>query len=76
MRQAQTNNSIRVEIQRLWESTITLNLDEDTTVGDALEEAGLPRNSEARVGWELATENDILDNWDIIVVATKKNTQG
>lgn len=75
MRQAQAN-TISVEIQRLWESTITLNLPEDTTVGDALEEAHLPRNAEARIGWELATENDLLDDGDIIVVATKKNTQG
>lgn len=76
MRQAQVNDTISVEIQRLWESTITLNLPEDTTVGDALEEAHLPRNAEARIGWELATENDLLDDGDIIVVATKKNTQG
>lgn len=69
-------DKISVEIQRLWESTIQLNLDEDTTVGDALAEAGLPRNSEARIGWELATENDLLDDGDVIVVATKKNTQG
>jgi ABC-type Fe3+-hydroxamate transport system substrate-binding protein len=71
-----TENQISVEIQRLWESTIQLNLDEDTTVGDALAEAGLPRNAEARIGWELATENDLLDDGDVIVVATKKNTQG
>jgi len=76
MRQAQVKDTISVEIQRLWESTITLTLDVDTTVGDALEEANLPRNAEARIGWELATENDLLDDGDIIVVATKKNTQG
>lgn len=75
MRQANAD-TISVEIQRLWESTITLNLPEDTTVGDALEQAHLPRGIEARVGWELANENDLLDDGDIIVVATKKNTQG
>jgi hypothetical protein len=75
MRQA-INDTISVEIQRLWESTITLDLPEDTTVGEALEKANLPRDTEARVGWELATANDLLDDGDIIVVATKKNTQG
>lgn len=75
MRQA-INGTISVEIQRLWESTIRLDLPEDTTVGEALEKAGLPRDTEARVAWELATANDLLDDEDVIVVATKKNTQG
>lgn len=75
MRQAQSN-TISVEIQRLWESTIRLDLPEDSTVWTALEKAGLPRDTEARVAWELATANDYLDDEDVIVVATKKNTQG
>lgn len=75
MRRA-NESTISVEVQRLWESTITLNLPEDSLVGEALVEAGLPSNSEARVGWELVDENDILDDGDIIVVTTKKNTQG
>lgn len=68
--------NINVKVQRLWESTIDLTLAPDTIIGDALVAAGLPRNSEARVNWELARENDILDDGDVIVVATKKNTQG
>lgn len=72
MRQSQ----ITVKIQRLWESTTTLELAPDTKVGDALVQVGLPRDAECRIGWELATANDLLDDGDVIVVATKKNTQG
>lgn len=75
MRQAQPD-TISVAIQRLMESTIPLTLPVDSTVWDALEKAGLPRDTEARVAWELASANDLLDDGDVIVVATKKNTQG
>lgn len=73
MRQA---NSINVTIQRLGESDITLNLPVDSTVAEALEEANLPVGIGCRVWTMTANSDDILDDGDVLVVATKKITQG
>ena len=70
------SSTISVEIQKLGEPTIHLTLPEDATVADALGQAGLSRNAEVRVAWQLARPENLLDDWDILVVATQKVTQG
>lgn len=72
----QETATINVEIQKLGEPTIHLTLAEDSTVADALREAGLNTNSEARVAGQLAYPENLLDDGDVIVVATAKITQG
>lgn len=70
------SSTIRVEIQKLGEPTIQLELAEDSTVAQALERAWLSTNVEARVGGQLARPENLLDDGDVIVVATSKITQG
>lgn len=69
-------STINVEIQKLGEPTIHLTLAEDSTVADALSQAGLSTSAEVRVAGQLARPENLLDNWDILVVATQKVTQG
>lgn len=68
--------TIRVEIQKLGEPTIHLELAEDSTVADALRQAGLSTNSDVRVAGEIARPENLLDDGDVLVVATAKITQG
>lgn len=68
--------TIRVEIQKLGEPTIHLELAEDSTVADALSQAGLSVNSDVRVAGEIAKPENLLDDGDVLVVATAKITQG
>lgn len=69
-------SGITVRVQRLGEPEVVLNLPEDSTIAEALTEAGLPTNTTARVDGEIARANDLLDDEDIIVVETKKINQG
>lgn len=70
------SSTISVEVQKLGEPTIHLTLAEDSTVAEALSQAGLSNNAEVRVGGQLARPENLLDDGDILVVATQKVTQG
>lgn len=69
-------NKLRVEVQRLWQGTTVLEMEQGQTIGDALEAAWLSRDVEARVWGDLAKPNYWLEDGDVIVVATKAMTLG
>lgn len=76
MRKTIETNSIKVELQRFGESTQFVELPEDSTVEDLIEKADLPEWIEIRCGGEVVSLDDILDDWDVLVIPTKKITQG
>lgn len=72
----QETATINVEIQKLGEPTIRLTLPEDSTVAEALSRAELSANADVRIAGEIAKPENLLDDGDILVVATAKITQG
>lgn len=76
MRKVETSSTIKVELQRFWESTQFVELPEDSTVEDLIEKAGLPEDIEIRCGGDVVALDDLLDDGDVLVIPTKKITQG
>ena len=68
------NDGITVKIGRFGSDTSTVNLDKDTTVGDALEEAGISVGSNEKiwVNGDKATLRDILEDGDVVNVVSPK----
>ena len=75
MRRTATD-TIKVELQRFGESTQFVELPEDSTVEDLIEKADLPEGIEIRCNGEVVSLDDILDDGDVLVIPTKKITQG
>lgn len=69
-------DTIKVELQKFGESTQFVELPEDSTVADLIEKAGLDEWIELRCNGEVVNEDDILDDGDVLVMPTKKITQG
>jgi len=70
------SNTISVTIERFGEESEVVEIEKGSTAGDALVEAGLPRDSEFRVDWVQYWPDDEVDDGDVLVVSTKKHTQG
>lgn len=75
MRRAETN-LIKVTIERFGEDSEVVEIEKGSTAGDALVKAGLPRDTEYRVDWEQFWPEDEIEDGDVLVVSTKKHTQG
>lgn len=75
MRRTDTN-TIKVELQKFGESTQFVELPEDSTVDDLIEKADLDEWIELRCNGEVVNGDDILDDGDVLVMPTKKITQG
>lgn len=69
-------DTIKVELQKIGESTQFVELPEDSTVEDLIEKADLPEDIELRCKGEVVSLDDILDDGDVLVMPTKKITQG
>lgn len=78
MRVENTNaNTIRVEIKQMGTPFgTTIELPVDSTVRDAKIKAGISSDADVRYNNEIAPDNAILDDGDILVVQTSKYTQG
>lgn len=71
-----SSNTISVTIERFGEESEVVEIEKGSTAGDALVEAGLPRDTEYRVNWEQFWPDDEVEDGDVLVVSTKKHTQG
>lgn len=78
MRVENTNaNTIRVEIKQMGTPfATTIELPVDSTVRDAKIKAGISSDADVRYNGDIAPDNAILDDGDILVVQTSKYTQG
>lgn len=78
MRVENTNAStIRVEIKQMGTPfATTIELPVDSTVRDAKIKAGISSDADVRYNGDIAPDNAILDDGDILVVQTSKYTQG
>ena len=74
MREVQ--NLITVYLQRAGERELVLELPEDSTVEEALNEAQLPLDVLPTVGGQKATLNALLDDGDVLVFQSKGIKQG
>lgn len=71
-----SSNTISVTIERFGEESEVVEIEKGSTAGDALVEVGLPRDTEYRVNWEQFWPDDEVEDGDVLVVSTKKHTQG
>ncbi len=67
-------DDITVKIGRFGSDTSTVSIPENTSVGDALEEAGISVGSNEKiwVNGEKATSRDILEDGDVVNVVSPK----
>lgn len=71
-----TFNSITIEIKQMGTPFGTkVQLPIDSTVADAKNAAGISSSADVRYNWELAPDNALLDDWDVLVVQANKYTQ-
>lgn len=68
------SDKIIVRIGRFGSDSSSVELEKDTTVADALEEAGISLGGEEKiwVNGEKATGRDILENGDVVNVVSPK----
>lgn len=70
-------NTITVEIKQMGTPfATTVELPVDSTVRDAKIKAGISSDADVRYNNEIAPDDAILDDWDVLVVQTSKYTQG
>lgn len=70
-------NTIRVEIKQMGTPFgTTIELPVDSTVRDAKVKAGISSDADVRYNGELAPDNALLDDGDVLVVQAQKYTQG
>ena len=66
MRRAETN-LIKVTIERFGEDSEVVEIEKDSTAGDALVKAGLPRDTEHRVDWEqFCPSGEAVGSWQAV----------
>lgn len=71
-----SSDEIKVTIKRFGEDDESITVEKGATIGDALVKAGLPRDTEVRIDWDVYEAGDELEDGDELVVATKKYAQG
>ena len=71
-----SSDEIKVTIKRFGEDDESITVEKGATIWDALVKAGLPRDTEVRIDWDVYEAGDELEDGDELVVATKKYAQG
>ena len=69
-------DTIRVTVEWVSLKSTTYVFDHEPTVEEVLETAKLPMNSDCRCEGQLAELADEMNDGDVLVVTTKKITQG
>lgn len=69
-------DTIRVTVEGVSLKSTTYVFDHEPTVEEVLEAAKLPMNSDCRCDGQLAELADEMNDGDVLVVTTKKITQG
>lgn len=71
-----TADTIKVELQRFGESTQIVELEVGATIEDLCDKVGLDYGTEIRYNGDVVNLNDELEDGDVLVLPTKKITQG
>lgn len=70
------SNSVSITVQRVGQDDLTFVFDHEPKVKEVLQVANIPTNADCRCDWEIAELWFDLEDGDVLVVATKKITQG
>ena len=68
--------TIKVELQRFGESTQFVELEVGATIEDLCDKLGLDYGTEIRYNGDVVNLTDELEDGDVLVLPTKKITQG
>lgn len=71
-----TADTIKVELQRFGESTQFVELEVGATIEDLCDKVGLDYGTEIRYNGDVVNLDDELEDGDVLVLPTKKITQG